>query len=43
MAFGIGVVPSGGIIQLDFAFDLIVSSDLNQDGSRASAYLKYLF
>lgn len=40
---GIGIVPSGGIWQFDFAFDLDIDNDLDGDRERFSAYLKYLF
>jgi hypothetical protein len=40
---GLGVVPSGGIWQLDLAFDVDVNAETNNDRSRFSAYVKYLF
>jgi len=43
LATGLGVVPSGGIWQFDFAYDVDVQADLNVDRSRFSAYVKYLF
>jgi hypothetical protein len=43
LAMGVGLVPSGAILQFDLAYDVIINSDLNSDGSRFSAYLRYLF
>jgi hypothetical protein len=43
VAVGLGVVPAGAIWQLDIAYDVAVSSDLDTDRSRFSAYVKYLF
>lgn len=43
VAVGLGLLPAGAIWQLDLAYDVNVSSDLDTDWSRFSAYLKYLF
>lgn len=40
---GVGVVPTGAIWQLDFAYDVVVQSDLDTDDERFSAYVRYLF
>lgn len=43
VAVGLGLLPAGAIWQLDLAYDVTVSSDLETDWSRFSAYVKYLF
>lgn len=43
VAVGLGLLPTGAIWQIDMAYDVNVSSDLETDWSRFSAYIKYLF
>ncbi len=43
LSTGLGVVPSGGIWQFDLAYDLDLRADTDNDRSRFSAYVKYLF
>ena len=43
VAAGLGIIPDGGIWQLDLSYGVMVDSDLDTDNSRFSAYLKYLF
>ena len=43
LAVGMGILPAGAIWQVDISYDVAVSSDLDTDRSRFSAYVKYLF
>jgi hypothetical protein len=43
LALGLGVVPFGAIWQIDFAYDVVLSSELDTDWSRISASLRHLF
>ena len=42
-SFGLGLVPGGGILQLDAAYSLDVSSDLDIDQSGFALYARLLF
>jgi hypothetical protein len=43
LAVGLGFVPLGGVFQVDLAYDVVLDSDRQVDGSRLAAYAKYLF
>jgi hypothetical protein len=40
---GLGVVPRGGIWQIDLAYDATLDSDQDEDLSHFAAYVRYLF